>query len=75
VGGILLISFSVEINRSPFDFMEGESELVSGFNVEVGGGLFAFVFIGEYLLMLFFAGFCRSLVGGKFFLFFFLFFF
>jgi NADH-ubiquinone oxidoreductase chain 1 len=36
-----------------FDFAEGESELVSGFNVEYGGGGFALIFLAEYASILF----------------------
>nr|YP_009917444.1 NADH dehydrogenase subunit 1 [Roxasellana stellata]QLJ57885.1 NADH dehydrogenase subunit 1 [Roxasellana stellata] len=42
-----------ESNRTPFDFSEGESELVSGFNVEYGGGGFALLFISEYSSIIF----------------------
>nr|AAL18791.1 NADH dehydrogenase subunit 1 [Thamnophis sirtalis infernalis] len=37
-----------ETNRSPFDLTEGESELVSGFNVEFSAGPFALLFLAEY---------------------------
>lgn len=42
-----------ETNRSPFDFAEGESELVSGFNVEYRSGGFALIFLAEYASILF----------------------
>jgi NADH-ubiquinone oxidoreductase chain 1 len=42
-----------ESNRTPFDFSEGESELVSGFNVEYGGGIFSLIFICEYGMIIF----------------------
>jgi len=51
----------VGLDVGVFDFLEGESELVSGFNVEYGGGAFALIFLGEYLLILFIAFFFRSL--------------
>lgn len=42
-----------ETNRTPFDFAEGESELVSGFNVEYRRGGFALIFLAEYASILF----------------------
>lgn len=53
---IILVWFTrtvAETNRAPFDFAEGESELVSGFNVEFRGGLFAILFLAEYATILF----------------------
>lgn len=50
---ILFVSFLAETNRSPFDLAEGESELVSGFNVEYRSGGFAIIFLAEYMSILF----------------------
>lgn len=51
---VFFISILAELNRSPMDFIEGESELVSGFNVEYFRGGFALIFIAEYGIIIFF---------------------
>nr|YP_010535544.1 NADH dehydrogenase subunit 1 [Alectorobius fonsecai]UYB78313.1 NADH dehydrogenase subunit 1 [Alectorobius fonsecai]UYL27222.1 NADH dehydrogenase subunit 1 [Alectorobius fonsecai] len=45
---IWIVSCLAETNRSPFDLSEGESELVSGFNIEYGSYGFAILFMSEY---------------------------
>ena len=68
MGLIWFVSCIAETNRAPFDFAEGESELVSGFNVEYGAGGFALIFIAEYANILLIRLLCRVLFfGGAFF--------
>lgn len=63
---IWLVSRLAETNRTPFDFAEGESELVSGFNVEYRRGGFAMIFLAEYSNILFISILCRILfLGGN----------
>ena len=50
---IWFASCLAETNRTPFDFAEGESELVSGFNTEYSRGGFALIFLAEYARILF----------------------
>nr|AWV83301.1 NADH dehydrogenase subunit 1 [Meimuna kuroiwae] len=59
-------SSMAETNRSPFDFSEGESELVSGFNVEYSGMGFAFIFLSEYSSIIFMSLiYCLMFLGGS----------
>nr|AVN68138.1 NADH dehydrogenase subunit 1 [Protagonista lugubris] len=59
------VSCLAETNRTPFDFAEGESELVSGFNVEYSSGGFALIFLAEYASILFMSMlFCILFLGG-----------
>nr|YP_010583805.1 NADH dehydrogenase subunit 1 [Pteroctopus tetracirrhus]UXN84001.1 NADH dehydrogenase subunit 1 [Pteroctopus tetracirrhus] len=60
-----IVSSIAETHRAPFDFAEGESELVSGFNVEYGAVGFALLFMAEYgniLFMSFLSG--AMFMGG-----------
>nr|AYW52154.1 NADH dehydrogenase subunit 1 [Lamiinae sp. 2 ACP-2013] len=59
-----VVSSLAETNRTPFDFAEGESELVSGFNVEYSSGGFAMIFLAEYANILFMSFICSLLFLG-----------
>nr|YP_010714885.1 NADH dehydrogenase subunit 1 [Cladiscus yunnanus]WDE20699.1 NADH dehydrogenase subunit 1 [Cladiscus yunnanus] len=58
------VSSLAETNRTPFDFAEGESELVSGFNVEYSSGGFALIFMAEYSSILFMSMVCSMIFLG-----------
>ncbi|KAF3424545.1 hypothetical protein E2986_11285 [Frieseomelitta varia] len=47
-----IISLLIDLNRIPFDLIEGESELVSGFNLEYYRRLFIYIFLSEYVNLL-----------------------
>lgn len=50
---ILLVTSYAETNRTPFDFAEGESELVRGYNTEYRSVPFVMIFLAEYISILF----------------------
>ncbi len=49
---VFFVSGLAECNRSPFDLVEGESELVAGFFVEYSSMTFALFYLGEYANMI-----------------------
>lgn len=62
---IFFIRILAELNRRPIDFVEGESELVSGFNVEYFRGSFALIFLGEYGIIIFISIFLVIIYFGR----------
>lgn len=50
---IFIVRALIDLNRVPFDLVEGESELVSGFNIEYYRRIFVLIFLSEYINIIF----------------------
>ena len=64
VFGLIIITFLLETNRTPFDLAEAESELIAGYTVEYGGFYFALYYLGEYFHLFFFSSVISTLIFG-----------
>lgn len=55
----------METNRAPFDLLEGERELIRGFNIEIGSLSFVFLFLREYGIILVIAFIATLAIRGE----------
>lgn len=55
----------IESNRAPFDLLEGERELIRGFNIEIGSLIFVYLFLREYGIVIIIALITNVVVLGS----------
>lgn len=65
-GSLWVILSLIESNRAPFDLLEGERELIRGFNLEMGSSLFVFLFLREYGIIIVMRGIMRIIMYSSF---------
>jgi NADH-quinone oxidoreductase subunit H len=61
---VFYIASTAEINRTPFDLVEADSEIVAGFATEYSGMRFGFFFFAEYVALFIMSGILVTLFFG-----------
>lgn len=61
---IYLLCAAAEAGRSPFDLIEGESEIVAGYFIEYSGMKFAMFYLAEYINLFVVSAICTTLFLG-----------